>query len=295
MGERNNVIFRQEFENRKRYAEREQKIAEIKKQVNENYKSEILDYTNHCELTSQEEDEISYVDYLYVSLINRVKKSTWEKRVVAIRRYLIANHEVSFSDESKDQVSHLRKMYNLDEYASLKSIKGKSFVDKDELLESIHKLPVREKAICLVNLVTANRPNEMVRLKISDFDLEGRNVIVNLKKQNKLHNKRLTIEVVKAVREYVAAYKLTDEDYFIGRTYSNGRYESKQISETAYRKQLKKWTGLTPYNFRKTQVSAMHLEGADLSTIAKQTGHKSVNTLEKHYLAVSDSTIDKYL
>lgn len=40
-------------------------------------------------------------------------------------------------------------------------------------------------------------------------------------------------------------------------------------------------TGLTGYNFRKTQVSHMHEKGADLSTIAKQTGHKSLQTLSK--------------
>ncbi|WP_280519773.1 hypothetical protein [Siminovitchia terrae] len=35
--------------------------------------------------------------------------------------------------------------------------------------------------------------------------------------------------------------------------------------------------------------------GADLSTIAKQTGHKSLETIDKHYLEVSDPTVDKYL
>lgn len=68
-----------------------------------------------------------------------------------------------------------------------------------------------------------------------------------------------------------------------------------EISETGYWKSLQRWTGLTGYNFRKSQVVAMHEAGADLSTIAKQTGHKSLETLVEHYLAVSDSTLDKYL
>ena len=50
-------------------------------------------------------------------------------------------------------------------------------------MDTLNKLPIRAKAICLVNLVTANRPNEMVRLKIADFDIKNRSVHVYLKKQ----------------------------------------------------------------------------------------------------------------
>jgi len=39
----------------------------------------------------------------------------------------------------------------------------------------------------------------------------------------------------------------------------------------------------------------MHAAGADVSTIAKQTGHQSLETLIQHYLTVSEETIDKYL
>lgn len=39
----------------------------------------------------------------------------------------------------------------------------------------------------------------------------------------------------------------------------------------------------------------MHEKGADLESIAKQTGHQSFKTLSDHYLNVSDKTIDKFL
>ena len=44
------------------------------------------------------------------------------------------------------------------------------------------KSDIRKRAICLVNLITANRPSEMVRLKMSDFDLEKHSVWVMMKK-----------------------------------------------------------------------------------------------------------------
>lgn len=39
----------------------------------------------------------------------------------------------------------------------------------------------------------------------------------------------------------------------------------------------------------------MHEAGADLATIAKQSGHKNLETINKHYLSVNDRTIDGYL
>lgn len=39
----------------------------------------------------------------------------------------------------------------------------------------------------------------------------------------------------------------------------------------------------------------MHAVGADISTIAQQTGRKSLETLVQHYLIVSEGTINKYL
>ena len=294
--EETNIISRKDFENRKRYWEREKLLQKLNDNVFENYKSEISEYNNYCLSSGQDKSEESYIDFLYISIVDqKVKKSTWEKRVVGVRRYLTLIHNIPFSGEITSKLSELRKLYHLEDFAELKKVNGKSPLPKEELISIIEKLPVREKAICLVNMVTASRPNEMVRVRIKDFDLEGRNISIYMKKQKEWYNKRLTLEVIKAVREYIASYKLKPDDYFIGRTYKNGRYESSQISETAYRKQLKKWTGLSPYNFRKTQVSSMHYAGADLSTIAKQTGHKSVHTLEKHYLNVSDATVDKYL
>lgn len=38
----------------------------------------------------------------------------------------------------------------------------------------------------------------------------------------------------------------------------------------------------------------MHERGADLATIAKQTGHKSIKTINDHYLKFSNRTVDKF-
>lgn len=295
MGE---VVQKQSFETRRRHQERKSSIQDKNNEIPARYDGDIRRFLAYCVETDQVDGTESMLDYLYVSLkVQKVKKTTWERRLAAIRKHLSVTYGIDFKAEPgvANELAAMRKMFTEEQHSKQIQLKGKSAGDKQELLDMIHKLPVRERAITLVNLITAGRPSEMVRLKIKDFNLEGRSLDVYLKKQKTYHNKRLTLEVVKAVKDYIRAYKLKPDDYFIGRVYKGGRYESVEMSEIGYTKSLQRWTGLTGYNFRKTQVVSMHEAGADLPTIAKQTGHKSLETLSKHYLKVSDSTVDKYL
>lgn len=294
MGE---IIQKKSFETRRRHQELEQLVLKKEKEIKPGYLSQIKQFLAYCAETDQPDNVKAMLDYLYYSITEqKVKKTSWELRLVAIRRYLVVNG-VNFENEPAvaGTLKTLRSLFKEEGRADQIRLDGKSAVDKQDVLNIVDKLPVREKAITFVNLITANRPSEMVRLKIKDFNLEGRFVSVYLEKQSKWHNKRLNQEVVKAIRDYIRTYKLKPDDYFVGRVFKGGRYESVEISEIGYTKALQKWTGMTGYNFRKTQVVAMHEAGADLPTIAKQTGHRSLEVISKHYLSVSDSTVDKYL
>lgn len=292
------IIRNQLFDTRQRHAQLERIVSEKEREIKPSYRSQIKQFLRYCVITDQPDDVQAMLDYLYTSITEeKVKKTTWELRLVAIRRHLVVTRGANFINDPKcvRTLKTLRGLFKEESRAGQIKLNGKAAVEKRELLDIIYKLPTREKAILLVNLITANRPSEMVRMKIKDFNLEGRYVSIYLEKQSEWHNKRLTQEVIKSVHDYIRMYDLKSEDYFVGRTYRGGRYESAEISEIAYTKSLQKWTGLTAYNFRKSQVVAMHEAGADLPTIAKQTGHKSLEVISKHYLKVSDSTVDKYL
>jgi len=116
------------------------------------------------------------------------------------------------------------RLYSGEDKMDLLHVKGKSPLNKDFLLARIRQLNTRAKAI----------------------------YIVPLKKQGKWHNKRLNLEKVQAVQDYIREYNLMANDYLVGRVNQKGIYESILISETAYRKRMKKWTGFAPYNFCKT-------------------------------------------
>lgn len=293
-----NVIRKQSFETRKRHQERQQHVRDKHNEIPSRYEGDIRRYIQYCSETDQPDGVEALLDYLYVSLKEqRIKKTTWERRLAAVRKHLTVVHGVDFKTEPKasEELSAMRKMYKEEERADQIILEGQSALDKQEVLEMIYKLPVREKAITYVNLITANRPSDMVRMQIKDFDFNGRFVRVYLPKQSKWHSKRLTQEVIKVVKDYIKAFNLKGDDYLIGRVNKSGVYTSAQITESGYSKALHKWLGITGYNLRKTQVVAMHSAGADLPTIAKQTGHESVEVLSKHYLQVSDTTVDKYL
>lgn len=292
------VIHQDTLETQKRYHNRKIHIEKKMEEIPQQYGGDIRRYKEYCCSTCQIVGTEAMLDYLYISLTEqKIKKTTWERRLAAIRKYLCVIHGIEFKGEARVayELSAMRKMYHEDQYAHLLQVRGKSPIDKKELMGILNGLPIRAKAICLVNLVTANRPNEMVRLKVRDFDLKNRSVHVYLKKQKRWHTKRLTLEVINAIDIYIGEYRLKPDDYFVGRVYKNGRYESTAISEIGYCKALQRWTGLTGYNFRKSQVVAMHAAGADLPTIAQQTGHQSLETLIQHYLTVFETTVDKYL
>lgn len=290
------IIGKSQFETARRKIEREQQIKEQEMSIPERYAGDIRLFIAFCEGTGQPESIGAMLDYLYVSLKEqRVKKTTWERRLSAAKKHLSVTHGLTLDEAAKRELAGMRSIYKREEYAELNHIQGQNATDKDELLAMIDKLDARAKAVCLVNLITANRPSEMVRMKIKDFDLTDRSVLVFMKKQKESKRKRLTLEAVRAVKAYIKAYGLKSDDYFVGRVRRGGSYESVQIGEVGYNKAIQRWLGFAPYTLRKTQVTAMHENGADLPAIAKQTGHKSLEVLSKHYLTVNDRTVDKYL
>lgn len=278
------------------HAQQRAELVEQVQTIPERYTGDIRLFAGYCTETQQKEDVEALLNYLAYSIeTQKVKKSTFERRYAAVKKHLEVTHGVDLTPCQQETLAQLRAVFQLEAYKAQTRVEGQPPAIKSEVMEMVRAMDTRDKAICLVNLITANRPTEMVRMQIRDFDLTGRSVAVYLKKQNEWHNKRLTQETVKAVHEYIDTYKLSANDYFVGRVSRWGHYESAQITEGGYYKLIRRLLGFAPYTLRKTQVSAMHEAGADAHTIAQQTGHQSIKTLTDHYLTVSNTTVDKYL
>ncbi len=107
-----NVVYAKDFENRKRHADQERKITEIENHIPDGYQSDIRMYQKYCEASEQRESTQSFLDYLFVSVTEEgVKKNTWKKRVVALRKYFSIEHGIRFSESVQFRISLTRKLY----------------------------------------------------------------------------------------------------------------------------------------------------------------------------------------
>lgn len=262
----------------------------------EMYAGDFKRFEKNCNEHNRPIDFASLESYLLDTIEKGLKLSTFNRRAASVKYYLINQYNQVETPAQQQRIALLRQKYNDTEYSEQKLMKGQSAKNKDEVLQMINELDMRAKAISLLNLITASRPSEMIEIKVKHIDLDNHSVSVYMKKQSEWKTKRLTLECVKALKEYIHKYKLKADDYIVCRVDRHGNvYGNQSISDTAYRKNIHKWLGFAPYGLRKTQITSMHENGADLATIAKQSGHKSLETITKHYLEVNDKTVDKFL
>ncbi|OXS74011.1 hypothetical protein B1B04_10380 [Lysinibacillus sp. KCTC 33748] len=271
-------------------------ILQQEKKTKEMYKGDYNRFLKYCMKENREPSFESLEKYLYRTVTkDLLKLSTFNRRAAGITYYLLNELNHTLTNDQLKRIQLIRQMYDNEEYRDQKLMRGQSAQPKEEIMHLIEKLDVRAKAICLFNLVTASRPSEMITVQLKHINLEKREVSVYIQKQKVWKIKRLTLQCALVIKEYIAAFNLMSEDYLVGRVNRYQQYTSVKISDVAYRESIKKWLGFAPYTLRKTQISAMHEAGADLATIAKQSGHKSLQTINEHYLEVNNTTIDKYL
>ena len=282
-------------------SETEQSIQKVRIRKKEMYEPDFRQFERFCYQKGLEVDFSSMEYYLHYSITrDRIRLSTFNRRAAGVK-YWLSHMDHAQTKEQEERIRILRQMYNEEEYLRLKPMIGIRAERQSDVLRLIDrydtddKADIRKRAICLVNLVTANRPSEMVRLKVGDFDLPNRSVWVMLKKQGQMVEKRLTLECVQAVEKYIRVHGLTADDYFVGSADKWGNYTSRQIHEVSYNNVIRAWMQFPPYTFRKTQITAMYHKGADIPTIAKQSGHKSHQTIMEHYINVRNDEVDKFL
>lgn len=282
-------------------SETEHSIQKVRIRKKRMYEPDFKLFERFCFKEGLEIDFSSMEFYLHGSITKeRVRLSTFNRRAAGVKYWLVDDGH-SQTKEQEERVRILRQMYNDEAYLRLKPMIGVRAEKQGDILRLIErfdtndKSDIRKRAICLVNLITANRPSEMVRLKVSDFDLPNRSVWVMMKKQGQMKEKRLTLECVQAVEKYIRIHALSSDDYFVGAADKWGNYTSRQILEVSYNNAIHAWMNFAPYTFRKTQITAMYNNGADIPTIAKQSGHKSHQTIMEHYINVKTDDVDKFL
>lgn len=282
--------------------QKDETIRNMKMKKLDMYQSDFGLFKMFCEKHFLVKDFDSLELYLHELITQQqIRLSTFNRRFAGVKYWLVNELGLQITSEQEAGVKMLRALYDEEAYLRLKSMRGIRAEKQSDVLRLIDRYDTnkngdaRKRAICLVNLITANRPSEMVRLKVGDFDLENRTVQVMMIKQGEMKEKRLTLECVRAIRNYIKACTLTAGDYFVGAADKWGNHTSRQISEVSYNQAIQSWLGFAPYTFRKTQITTMYQNGADIPTIAKQSGHKSHQTIMEHYIDLKSDDVDEYL
>lgn len=277
-------------------------IESVLEQKKRMYQPDFNKFVQFCEEEGRALDFDALEKYLHVSVTEqKVKYSTFNRRAAGVTFFLKDVLQLEQTEDEKKRIQIIRHLYNTEDYLRLKPMRGVRAERQEEVLAIINKYDtnqkadIRKRAICFVNLITANRPSEMVRLKVSDFDVDNKTVWVMLKKQGEMKEKRLTLDCVLAVKKYIEVAGLAPDDYFVGAADKWGNYKSRMITERSYNRLIHDWLGFAPYTLRKTQITHMHRKKADLATIAKQSGHKSLQTITQHYLEVDNTDVEEYL
>lgn len=277
-------------------------IEAVLEQKKKMYQPDFDQFVRFCEEEGREQSFDALEKYLHHSVTEQgVKYATFNRRAAGVQFFLKDVLGLEQTEQEKKRLQIIRQLYNTEKYLRLKPMRGVKAEKQDEVLALINKYDtnkqadIRKRAICFVNLITANRPSEMVRLKVSDFDLDNKTVWVMLKKQGDMKEKRLTLDCVLAVKKYIKVAGLKPNDYFVGAADKWGNYKNRMITERSYNRLIHDWLGFAPYTLRKTQITHMHRKKADLATIAKQSGHKSLQTITQHYLEVDNADVEEYL
>ncbi|OCS85008.1 tyrosine-type recombinase/integrase [Caryophanon tenue] len=276
-------------------------LQKIQDKRRDRYKYDMKHFVLFCDEHMLAHTYDSLKLYLHHSITQqRIKFSTFERRLAGIKFHLKADGQQPTEQQLED-IRLLRDLYNQPEYLRLKPQIGQRAEKQDEVLRLIDRfdtddsLDIRIRAICLVNLITACRPTEMVRIQLKDFDLRARTVWTMQTKQGSMVEKRLTLECIQAVDRYIRTFSLQPEHFFVGKVDKWGHYHSTKVHESSYNRMITKWLGFAPYTFRKTQITSMYNKGADIPTIAKQSGHKSHQTIMEHYIQVRKEDVDEFL
>ena len=132
----------------------------------------------------------------------------------------------------------------------------------------------RDYAIVTVILYVGLRISECLSIKMSDFDLNSKEIIVINGKGGKVRTVYMNDKVVEAIKEYLKERK-SDSDYlFVSR-------QSNKVSRSRINQIFNKYSNiLTPHGCRHYCFTNMSKKGFSIIEIAMIGGHSSTRTTE---------------
>ena len=132
----------------------------------------------------------------------------------------------------------------------------------------------RDYAIVTVILYIGLRISECLNIKMNDFDLNSKEIIVKNGKGGKVRTVYMNDKVVEAIKEYLKERKGDSKYLFVSR-------QSNKVSRSRINQIFNKYSNvLTPHGCRHYCFTNMSKKGFSLIEIAMIGGHSSTRTTE---------------
>lgn len=132
----------------------------------------------------------------------------------------------------------------------------------------------RDYAIITIILFIGLRISECLNIKMNDFDLNSKEIIVRNGKGGKVRTVYMNDKVVEAIKEYLKERKSNSKYLFVSR-------QSNKVSRSRINQLFNKYSNvLTPHGCRHYCFTNMSKKGFSLIEIAMIGGHSSTRTTE---------------
>ena len=132
----------------------------------------------------------------------------------------------------------------------------------------------RDYAIVTIVLYVGLRISECLNIRMNDFDLNSKEIIVRNGKGGKVRTVYMNDKVVEAIKEYLKERKSNSKYLFVSR-------QSNKVSRSRINQLFNKYSNvLTPHGCRHYCFTNMSKKGFSLIEIAMIGGHSSTRTTE---------------
>ena len=202
-------------------------------------------------------------------------------------RVLKASLQLAYENEICDSDSAWRRVKNLPRNPR----KPPRFLERDEIHRLVSECPDDLRKLVIAALVTGCRANELEKLRVKDYLVDLRRLIVKDDKTKKTRHVTMSREG-KEFFDRVTAGRDTQELIFTradGSAWRNCNYLYR-LHRACNRVDIKPVVGL--HDLRRTFASHAVMGGVPLPVLSKQLGHSRVEITERSYLHLSVTYMD---
>lgn len=245
-----------------------------------NYELDLNIYEKYLFMKNMNVREIKYRDVLdFINYLNDSHKGNSINRILSsIRSYYkyLINKEYIKNNPFK-LVKGLKKEKKLPEY-----FKYDEYVSLVNSIDTSNNLGIRNRCIFEVLLCTGCRCNELVNIKLSDVDIDNREIKV-LGKGNKERIVYIGSYAKDSLNDYLGirdSIKGNKNNDYLFLNHLGNKLTTRGIRDIIDNVLLKSSSDLkiTPHTFRHSFATMMLNEGCDLKSVQELLGHVSLST-----------------